>query len=216
MDDRCDIFDFHITNLILFGIKISNVLSIILICDLTFIQPQFTRNKMTSIRPANTTDFKLLAEIGRQTFIEAHHKSAAQSDIDFYVDKKYNPDTVFNELENPDNIYHLIYHNTQPAGYSKIILNSGHSNIKNKNVTKLERLYLLKEFYELKLGKELFNFNVDLSKKNNQSGMWLFVWKGNERAIRFYEKTGFKIIGSYDFEISPTHSNPNHQLFLEY
>ena len=80
-----------------------------------------------------------------------------------------------------------------------------------ENITKLERIYLLKEFY---LGAELFEYNVRLAKENNQKGMWLFVWVENERAVNFYKKNGFVIIGSHDFKISETHSNPNHQMFL--
>ena len=109
-----------------------------------------------------------------------------------------------------------MYHDDEPAGYSKIIFNVPHYNIESSNVTKLDRIYLLEKFHGFGSGFELLNFNIELSVKNNQSGMWLFVWKENHRAVRFYEKTGFKIIGSYDFKISETHSNPNHQMFLKY
>ena len=120
------------------------------------------------------------------------------------------------ELEDEKNIYHIIYNNNTPAGFSKIILNQAHPLIPLQNVTKLERLYILKRYYNLKLGAKLFRFNLLLSKENQQSGMWLFVWKENSRAIRFYEKKGFKIIGSHDFKISERHSNPNHVMYLEY
>lgn len=80
----------------------------------------------------------------------------------------------------------------------------------------MERIYLLKEFYGLQLGLELFQFNVNLSKSNGQKGMWLFVWKENKRAVNFYQKMGFKIIGEHDFRISPNHTNPNHQMLLLY
>jgi ribosomal protein S18 acetylase RimI-like enzyme len=83
-------------------------------------------------------------------------------------------------------------------------------------VTKLERLYLLKEFYGRNLGAELFNFNLNLSKEAGEKGLWLYVWKGNDRAIRFYQKQGFEIVGSHDFKISETHHNPNHQMFLKF
>lgn len=169
---------------------------------------------MTSIVKANKEDFKLLARIGKTTFIESHGHSASAKDINRYVKETYNDDVCKEELSNPENIYHIIYYNKQPAGYSKIILNVAHSNIEIKNVTKLERIYLLEEFYSLKLGLELLTFNIELSKKNNQSGMWLFTWKENMRAMNFYEKNGFVIIGSYDFKLTETHSNPNHQMLL--
>ncbi|MGH2646978.1 MAG: GNAT family N-acetyltransferase [Ginsengibacter sp.] len=171
---------------------------------------------MTSIIKATKKDYNLLADIGKQTFLESHGESAEKKDIDTYVNQKNSTGFFQNDLADSKNIYHILYYKGTPAGYSKIILNNPHENIGAQNVTKLERLYLLKDFYELKLGLELFKFNVELSKRNNQAGMWLFTWKENTRAINFYLKNGFKIIGSYDFKLSDTHSNPNHHMFLEY
>lgn len=171
---------------------------------------------MALIKKIKTTDFQLLADIGKRTFIESHGHSAAPEDIDRYVHEKYSAAACREELNDVNNIYHFIYHDSKPAGYSKIILNAAHPNIPTENVTKLERLYLIKDFYGLQLGQELMRFNIELSQKNNQNGMWLFVWKENRRAIDFYLKTGFKIIGSYDFKLTETHSNPNHHMFLEY
>ena len=171
---------------------------------------------MNAIERATLNDLKLLSAISKQTFIESHGQSASASDIDFYVNEKYSYEALKQELSNPNNIYHIIYHKAQPIGFSKIVLNSPISNYQLATVTKLERLYVLKAFHKLKLGQALFNFNVELSRTNNQSGMWLFVWKDNARALNFYLKNGFNIIGSHDFEISASHSNPNHQMLLKY
>jgi len=171
---------------------------------------------MVTIVKANKDDAALLADIGRITFIESHGHSAPAADIDAYVAAKYTPTILQQELSNPGNIYHILYHGQQAAGYSKIILNSPHPDIPEPNITKLERIYLLKEFYQLKLGYQLLQFNIDLSKKNNQAGIWLYVWKKNHRAVNFYLKTGFQITGSYDFKLSDTHSNPNHRMLLLY
>jgi ribosomal protein S18 acetylase RimI-like enzyme len=171
---------------------------------------------MISIVKAKAEDFQLLADIGKVSFIESHGNSASPEVIDSYVNAKYNYDLFKQELNEPQNIYHIIYYDKQPAGYSKIILNSQHSNIQIESITKLERLYLLKEFYNLKIGLQLFDFNIEFSKQNNQKGIWLFVWKENQRAVSFYKKNGFEIIGSYDFKLTETHSNPNHQMLLMY
>ena len=171
---------------------------------------------MSPIRRATPNDFKILTDLGRQTFIESHGHSASKADIDFYLNEKYTYKIFQEELDNDNNIYHIIYFEGQPIGFSKIVFNSPTPNIPMATITKLERLYLLKEFYKLKKGQELFDFNVELSKSNNQTGIWLFVWKENERAVNFYIKNGFQIIGSHDFQISATHSNPNHQMYLKY
>lgn len=171
---------------------------------------------MNKIVKAKAEDFRLLSEIGRVSFVESHGHSAAKADIESYLKNNYSFDIFRRELSNPENIFNVIYSDDKPAGYSKIILNCPHSNISLKNITKLERLYLLKEYYGLKSGLELFNFNIEISKKNNQEGIWLFAWKENHRAVNFYLKAGFEIVGSYDFRLSENHSNPNHQMFLKY
>jgi len=169
-----------------------------------------------SIIRATAQDSQLLAGMGRITFLEAHGSSASADIVTAYVDQNYSETVLTAQLNDPGNLYHLIYYSGAPAGYSKIIYNTSNANISAPQVTKLERIYLLKEFYGLDLGRELLDYNIGLSKKNAQAGMWLFVWKENHRAINFYKKSGFTIVGSHDFKLSETHSNPNHVMFLEY
>lgn len=171
---------------------------------------------MISIKKAGIKDSQLLVDIGSKTFIESHGHSATANDIEAYVTEKYTVEKFKKELKIENNIFYTIYYNDQPAGYSKIILNSPDENIPFPNVTKLEKLYLLKEFYGLKLGLSLFQHNLHISKKNNQLGMWLFVWIKNDRAFNFYTQNGFKIIGNYDFRISENHYNPNYKMLLRY
>ncbi len=38
----------------------------------------------------------------------------------------------------------------------------------------------------------------------------------DERAIRFYQKQGFEIIGESEFVLTATHANPNWVMLLKY
>lgn len=171
---------------------------------------------MTTIVKANIKDAEILSALGKQTFIESHGMSAPENDVAKYMASKFTKQVFETELSDVNNIFHILFYNEKPIGYSKIIYNNSQENIQFKNITKLERLYVLQEFHHLKLGLELFNFNVALTIKNQQAGMWLFVWVENHKAISFYKKAGFEIMGKYDFKISETHSNPNHQMLLVY
>jgi ribosomal protein S18 acetylase RimI-like enzyme len=171
---------------------------------------------MISIVKATPKDNQLLSAIATQSFMESHGNSAPAEDINNYVAKKYNAEVMKEELNDAGNIYHIIYHDSEAAGFSKIILNSPYEKNTIQHVTKLERLYLLEQFYNLRLGAALFDFNLNFIKNNHQLGVWLYVWKQNERAVNFYKKKGFVIIGSYDFAISETHANPNHQMLLRF
>jgi ribosomal protein S18 acetylase RimI-like enzyme len=171
---------------------------------------------MISIIRATPGDAALLTDIGKKTFIESHGHSASAVDIDSYVSRKFTLETLQEELTAPGNIFHIIYYNNEPAGYSKIIFDSPYPSIKVEHITKLERIYLLQKFYDLKLGAKLLTFNTELSKASGQRGMWLYTWTENKRAVSFYKKAGFQIVGYADFKISENHSNPNHIMYLEY
>lgn len=171
---------------------------------------------MNTIVRATLKDADLLTKIGRTSFIEAHGRSASEENIMEYVNLKFTKKAFEDELKDPQNIFSIIYYNENAVGYSKIIFNSQHPNIPIANITKLERIYVLEQFHHLKLGLELFNFNLKQAVKNGQAGMWLFVWTENFKAINFYKKAGFIIVGHHDFAITTTHSNPNHQMLLTF
>ena len=171
---------------------------------------------MISIQPAYIDDALLLSQIAPKVHLESHGHSAKAEHHEYYISRKLSPEAFSIELSSPENIYHLIYVDEQPAGYSKIILNVPHPEIAEGPVTKLERLYLLKEFYGMNAGKALYDHNVKIACENHQLGMWLNVWMENHRAIAFYVKQGFTIIGRADFEVSPTHTNPNHVMYVKW
>jgi len=170
---------------------------------------------MASILKAGTKDAALLSQLAANTFLESHGHSAPAADISNYIAEKYDVAVFTQELSSPKNYYHIIYHNEEPAGFSNIVFDCPYDNSLVQTIAKLERIYLLQQFHDLKLGLQLFQFNIGLAKQYRQTGIWLYVWKENIRAINFYTKAGFKIIGSHDFKISATHANPNYQLLLE-
>jgi ribosomal protein S18 acetylase RimI-like enzyme len=169
-----------------------------------------------SIRKAEAKDAVVLADIGARSFVESHEKSATKETIDSYVKEKYTVEAILEDLNKPESIYHILYFSGEAAGYSKIIFNQKSLHVTSNNFTCLDRLYFLKKFYDKGLGLELLQFNIDLSKKHDELGMWLFAWTGNERAINFYKKYGFNIVGDHRFKITETHSNPNYQMLLAY
>jgi ribosomal protein S18 acetylase RimI-like enzyme len=171
---------------------------------------------MISLVRLTPNDASLLSEMGGVSLIESHGHSAPAKVMQEYVDKSFSTEACAAELSNEANIFFAVYYNTQPAGYSKIVFNCSHPDVPMQPVTKLERLYLLKEFYGLHLGNHLLQQAVDLSKANGEKGIWLNVWKKNERAIRFYEKQEFKTVGESQFVLTATHANPNWVMLLVY
>jgi len=175
-----------------------------------------TRNQMMSIKKATINDVNLLASLSVEAFLPAHGHSSPEKDINIYLEANFSIQNFKKEIANPTFEYYLIYHHNKIAGFSKIIFNTPSIHIKEKSITKMERLYLLEEFYGLNLGTQLMNFNSELAKRNNQRGIWLEVWIENFRAIKFYKKMGFTIVGKANFRVSETHSNPNYIMYLDH
>ncbi|MDB5195892.1 MAG: family N-acetyltransferase [Flaviaesturariibacter sp.] len=171
---------------------------------------------MISLVRLTPDDAPMLAAVGSVSLIESHGHSAAPEVMQQYVDKSFSEAACRAELEDEQNIFYGIFYKDQPAGYSKIVLDVPHPAVSLQPVTKMERLYLLKAFYELKLGTQLMEVAISLSKNAGEKGMWLNVWKKNERAIRFYKKQGFETVGESEFVLTAIHSNPNWVLLLRY
>lgn len=169
-----------------------------------------------SILPATEAERSIIAHIGRISVEEAHQHSCSAEDMQTFFSATYNEVAIGAELADKANIYHLLYAGGRQAGFSKIIFSASHPSLPEQNVTKLDRIYLLTEFYGTGLGHELLQFNVKLSRQQQQSRMWLFTWKGNTRAVRFYQKCGFEIIASHRFKVTETHYNEHHHMLLRY
>lgn len=168
----------------------------------------------TIIRKATVKDIPQLEIVGKKAFYNSHKDAITGEIMENYLANSFNEKQLLKEIENPNFEYHVLYYKDKLAGYSKIILNTKNENIKENNVTKMERLYLAEEYHGLGLGKLLFDFNINLIKKNNQVGTWLYVWIKNEKALKFYKKTRFKNIADYDFPVSETETRPNYIMYL--
>ena len=171
---------------------------------------------MLVIKKATLKNASLLSKLSIAAFIPAHGHSAPKDVVDGYIAANFSEENFRKELSNPNFQYHILYYKEEIAGFSKVIFNQKNEHVVDKSTTKMERLYLLQEFYNLGLGKELLNFNITLAKDNKQAGIWLFVWIENLKAITFYKKMGFKEVGIGDFVLSPTKSNRNHILYLKF
>ena len=168
------------------------------------------------IRRATINDTDTIARIGRIAVGDAHRASCSHEDMEHYLDTHYNAEAIGQELANAANIYHLLFYKGTPAGFSKIVLDATHPNVALRSTTKLDRIYLLSDYFDLQLGHQLLNENIAFSRQNRQSSMWLFTWTGNERAVNFYKRNGFTVIGDHMFKVSDTHYNPNYHMLLTY
>ncbi|MEM6685613.1 MAG: GNAT family N-acetyltransferase [Bacteroidota bacterium] len=171
---------------------------------------------MIHIRKATTNDIAAISQIGRTTFLETYLPNTPKEAVESFVEHAFDLDTLRAEFKQERVYYFLCFLEETLVGYAKIELNSPNNTVEATRVTKLDRFYVLKAFHGQKLGAQLFNHLVHFSKTQQQQGIWLYVLITNERALRFYTKNNFQIVGEYDFKISETRYNPNYVMYLAF
>jgi hypothetical protein len=154
------------------------------------------------IRLANKDDSKFIALLGRVTFTETfgHFFSDKQDLLDYY-NSTFSVDKIENSFSKPNNEYWIAFVDRLPVGYAKLKLNSQSEFISERNVSQLQKIYVLKDFLSMKIGFELQNLLLNKAIEEKISKIWLSVLNSNERAINFYLKNGFVEIGNHDFQI---------------
>ena len=171
---------------------------------------------MISLQQLTPADAEMLAEVGSVSLLQSHGHSAPDEVMQAYVNKDFSIESCRSELANAAHVYWAAYYNDAPAGYFKIQYAVPHAAVPLQAATKLQRLYLLNDFLGKQLGHQLLQKAMALSKQAGDEGMWLNVWKENERAFRFYQKQGFEIVGESLFVLTETHANPNWVMWQKY
>ncbi len=158
---------------------------------------------MIKIKIAKEADTAVLALLGRITWAESHgHYIEYKNNLLQYLNTNFSVSKMKQDINNPNNLFYIIYVDDLPVGYAKLIINAINESVASKNSCRLERIFIQNEFIPLKLGQQLLAFVEEKAKALQLDTMWLTVYIKNNRAIRFYEKNEFKNVGKLNFIVS--------------
>lgn len=151
------------------------------------------------IRKLNITDLDNLQKISVTTFKETFEEVNTEEDMQKYLAENLSLERLKSELENPNSEFYFAENENEILGYLKLNFGDTQTENQGNEALEIERIYVLKEFFSLKVGQFLFEKSVEIAKEKSMKFIWLGVWEENKRAIRFYEKNGFEIFGKHDF-----------------
>jgi ribosomal protein S18 acetylase RimI-like enzyme len=154
-----------------------------------------------TIRQAIREDTKVLTDLAYTTFWDAfaHHPKNAPEDLNHYMRQAFNQEQITAELADEKNIFLIAEIHGEAAGYSKIIIDNIEPGIIAKRPVELSRLYSHQKHLGQGVGQSLMDACFDRARAENRDVMWLGVWEYNPRAQRFYERNGFRVVGSHVF-----------------
>lgn len=152
-----------------------------------------------SIRKCTAQDLDMLRDYAIETFYQTFAHLNTAEDMKKYIEDSFNKDKLRCELQNPDSSFFFLFANGCLAGYLKLNEAPFQSDINDSESLEIERIYISRDFQSRGLGGYLMQQAVFVASKRRKKYVWLGVWEKNERAICFYKKNGFSIVGTHSF-----------------
>ncbi|HEX5026209.1 MAG TPA: GNAT family N-acetyltransferase [Agriterribacter sp.] len=145
------------------------------------------------IRKATTEDCATIADLGKRTFVETYSEIAENGALQQYVEQKLSRERIAEELENPACCFYIGFVNEEPVAFTKMRYDRVAKGLLHKKAVEVERIYVLKEYQGVKVGKEMMEKCKAVAATEKYETIWLQVWQRNSKAIQFYQKSGFVI-----------------------
>jgi len=174
-----------------------------------------------SLRLATADDAEALALVGAATFLEAFTWMLPGSDILEHCRKNHSAAAYAAYLAKPTTRIVMAHagpwpRQEAPVGYAMLAAPEFSEFHVQAGDIELKRIYLFSKFRQpgiavldatgqpiagLRAGQALLNAAVAEARAMGKVRMLLGTHLGNERAIRFYEKNGFVVVGSRTFQV---------------
>ncbi len=156
------------------------------------------------IRSADETDIPLLAQIGRQTFFDAFaDNNTSQENFDKYIEQAFTETKIADEFGTSTSLFLLAENEKGKAlAYAKLRWDNRRDDLMaNKHYIEVERIYVLKDYWRMGLGKLMMNEVFDIARQGGYEYVCLAVYEENIAARCFYEQLDFQSIGKVIFEM---------------
>lgn len=150
---------------------------------------------MIEIRPISKKDFKTIQEIASKSWETTYRELLSEEQYDYMLDKMYSLDALLIQTDIQNHEFILALEDKKALGFASYEINYD-----NKRKTKIHKLYILPDQQKKGVGKLLIDEVTDIAKSHKESIITLNVNRFN-KALNFYNRIGFEIIGEEDINI---------------
>lgn len=151
------------------------------------------------IRLATKKDAKDISDIGRNSFYGTFLHIDGEEAVTLYVKEHFNLSKIESEFNEKNVTFFVAYYNNLPAGFLKLRTEEFPEEIKDFNHIEIQRIYVLKDFQDCKVGLNLMLKAFSFCKDEGYELIWLGVSDKNVKALNFYQKLGFEVFGKHIF-----------------
>lgn len=155
-----------------------------------------------TIERASVADAALLARTAAGLFEQTFADANTPEDMAAYLAAAFAEDRQGRELADARNLIWLARDSTDgtTVGYAHLRLGSRSPALEIAGTSaETARLYADRAWHGRRVGAALMRTCIAAAREHHASVLWLGVWERNARAIAFYEKHGFEVIGEQTF-----------------
>jgi ribosomal protein S18 acetylase RimI-like enzyme len=152
-------------------------------------------------RLATAADGHVLAAVGRRCFAETFGPHFPAADMAQHLDRSFGPDELPADLDDPDCRVRMAEEEEgEVAGYLKL-MPMGLPVEHPAGSLEIRQLYILTPWQGACVAAALMDWAIGAARESGAPALFLSVWEKGARAIAFYRKHGFEIVGSAPFTL---------------
>jgi ribosomal protein S18 acetylase RimI-like enzyme len=155
-----------------------------------------------TIRRATIEDAALLADLGGRLFEQTFGAANTADDMREFLAATFTVDRQEAEIADPNRVLFVALDDGGAAvGYAMTRRGSRAAGVVGERPVEVQRIYVDRSLHGRGIGDALMNSCVDQARDWNGDVLWLGVWQENPRAIAFYTRSGFVVVGVQDFMV---------------
>lgn len=140
-----------------------------------------------------------LVKIAVRTFGETFASTNSAENMRNYYNRCFTVEQFGKEMKDPHCWFFFAEYNGVLAGYLKVNAGQAQTELKEDDGFEVERIYVLKKFHGMGVGKALMSYSIEFGRKLGKRYLWLGVYEKNYRALKFYRKLGMEEFADHLF-----------------
>lgn len=159
-----------------------------------------------TVRPAGSADAAALNAVAAATFALACPPGTTPEDIDAFIAEQLSEERFTDYLADADRVLLIAEVQGEPVGYTMLVFGEPQdpdvaTALSARPTVELSKCYVLSTQHGNGVASHLIAASVGVASGRGAAAVWLGVNQLNDRANRFYEKHGFRKVGTKRFRV---------------
>lgn len=157
------------------------------------------------LRRATTADLDAYAELARRTFMETYRDAHDAGSLARHIAATLSDDRVRAELEDEGRTVLAVTVGREWVAYAVLATGTTPPEVRGSRPLEIARFYVASAWHGRGVAAPLMDAVLGEARRQGGDAAWLCVWEPNARALRFYLRQGFELIGrrTYIFDGQP-------------